>query len=118
MNLILFGVICAVALVMIIIGLTRPHESAQALIGFTFLFLLSIIIINGNLEVESGALTNTTYTYDSMNRVNFTSQDVQYHYEKFNDSTSHKIGFYLAIASVIGFAGVLYSIKRMSKNDY
>jgi hypothetical protein len=42
----------------------------------------------------------------------------EYSYDYFDDSTSHQIGYYLAIASVVGFSGVLFSIRRMGKNDY
>jgi hypothetical protein len=110
----LFIAICLIALVMIVIGLTKPLESAQALIGFVFLFLLSIIIIGGNLEYEKGVNTNSSYAYDSYNRVNYTSQIVVYDYTKFNDTTSKQIGYYLAIASIVGFVGVILSLKRVS----
>ena len=115
MILTLFGVICLVSLIMIIIGLTRPTESAQALIGFVFLFLLSIIIINGELEYETGVNTNTTYSYDASDRINFTEQWNAYDYRKFDNSTSTKVGYYLAVASVIGFVGVLVSLRGSRK---
>lgn len=98
-------------MVMVIVGLTKPTESAQALIGFVFLFLLAITIIGGELEYETGAMTNTTYGYDASNLVNFTTQDITYQYQNFNDSTSQKVGYYLAIASVVGFVGVLVSLR-------
>jgi len=115
MILTLFGVICLVALVMIVIGLTRPTESAQALIGFVFLFLLSIIIIGGDLQYESGVNTNTSYYYDAGDQVNFTVQYNAYDYRYFDDSTSDKVGYYLAVASVVGFVGVLISLRGSRK---
>lgn len=112
MILTLFGFIMIVALVMITIGLAKPSESAQALIGFSFLFILAIIIIGGNVQYKVGDEINSTYNYDSQNRVSGSTQITQERYENFNDDTSHQIGYYLAIASSVGFAGVLYSLRR------
>jgi hypothetical protein len=108
----LYVFLCLVALVLIIIGLTRPTESAQALIGFAFLFLLSIIMLNGNVEVSMGATTNTSYSYDSLSRVNFTTQAIAYDYQDFSDSNSRQMGYYGVITSVVGFIGVLIAIRR------
>ena len=112
MILTLFGVIVLIALILIIIGLTRPTESAQALIGFTFLFLMSMILINGSLEYETGALTQSNFSYDSSGQVTSSTQSVTYSHETFDDDTSHKVGYYMAIASVVGFLGVILSLRR------
>lgn len=114
----LYGLLALVALVLIIIGLTRPNESAQAIVGFVFLFFLAITMLNGSLEVESGAQTNTTYGYDSSNRVNFTSQDITYQYDLFSDDTSRQMGYYLAIASVVGVLAVLIGLRRTRQNEF
>jgi len=111
MILTLFGVIVAICLVLIVIGLVRPSESAQALVGFFLLFLMSLIILNGTLEYETGAEINTTYSYTGT-QVTDTDQIVTNRYAFFNDTTSHRVGYYLAIASGIGFAGVLWSVGR------
>lgn len=116
MILTLYGVLVGICLILIYIGLTKPSESAQAIVGFFLLFLLSLIIINGGLEYETGALINTTYTY-SGDEVTETSQTVINQYAYFDDSTSHQVGYYLAIASAIGFAGVFYSLRRSKKYD-
>lgn len=115
MILTLFAVLIIISLIMIIVGLTRPTESAQALIGFVFLFLLAIVIVNGELEYEVGIQTNTTYSYDVNRLVNSTQEEISYQYKYFNDATSSKVGYYLAIASIVGFAGVLFSLKTPDK---
>ena len=112
MILTLFGFLIAVSLILIVIGLVKSTESAQALVGFFFLFLLSLIIINGKLEYETGANINTTITYDGGGDIVTTQQDVDYQYANFNDDTSHRIGVYLSIASAVGFAGVLFSLAK------
>ena len=112
MILILFGFLVAVCLTLIVIGLAKPQESAQALIGFFLLFLLSLIIVQGDLEYENGAVTNTSLTYNANGEVTETDQTITYSYSNFDDETSHKVGYYLAIASAVGFIGVLYSVGK------
>lgn len=112
MILTLFAVIVFIALVMIIVGLVRPTESAQALIGFTFLFLMSIVLINGSLQYETGATTSSNFTYDNTGQVITAVQAVNYSYENFDDTTSHRVGYWMAIAAVIGFLGVILSLRR------
>lgn len=116
MILTLYGVLVSISLILIYIGLNRPSESAQALVGFFLLFLLSLIIINGTLEYETGAQINTTYTYTG-DTVTDTSQTVSNQYAYFSDTTSHRVGYYLAIASAIGFIGVFFSLRRSKKID-
>lgn len=113
----LFIVLVVIGLVLIVLGLVKPNESAQALIGFVLLFLLSIIILQGNLEYESGSQINTTYVYDDAGDVINSSQYIAYNYNDFNDTTSHRIGYYLAIGSVVGFIGVLWSLNRGRNQD-
>lgn len=116
MILTLYVVLIAIALVLIILGLAKPAESAQAIIGFFLLFLLSLIIIGGNLEYATGADINTTYTYTG-SQVTATDQIVTNRYSNFNDSTSHQVGYYLAIGSAIGMFGVFFSLRRSRKID-
>ena len=111
MILTLFGFLVLVSLVLIIIGLTKPSESAQALIGFFFLFLLSFTLINGSLQVETGANLSSSYTYVG-GELTASSQFVDYNYHTFDDLTSRRLGTYMAIGSAVGFAGVMFGIGR------
>ena len=113
----LFGFLLSISLVLISIGLFRPSESAQALIGFSFLFLLSMVILTGQLQYETGANVNSTYSYDGYGNVNGTSQNIGYSYINFSDSNSHFIGFWLAIISVLSFIFTLMSINRSRKQQ-
>ena len=103
-----------ISLVMITIGLAKPSESAQALIGFFFLFLLAMTIIGGDLEYSVGENTNTSYSYmnDTSLQINTTTEYKAYNYNNFDDTTSRRIGYYLTVASAVGFAGVLFSLKK------
>ena len=113
MDLIIWSILVTISLVLIVIGLTRPTESAQALIGFFFLFLLSFSIINGTLEYVTGTTTTTTYSYinDSI------SSTLEVEQNTHTNFSNHNIGFWFAVASAIGFAGVLYSLKKTKWED-
>jgi hypothetical protein len=117
----LYGFLVLISLVLIIIGLTRPTESAQALVGFAFLFILSVILVQGNLEYQIGSLVNSSYSYDASGKVNFTTQQISDQYVSFVDvgtsNTQHWIGYYLALASAAGFLGTLFSLRGRTKNE-
>lgn len=110
----LFLVFIGISLVLIIVGLTKPSESAQAIIGFLFLFLLSVgVLLPGNLQYPSGMITNTTYTYVNASQINMTSEITTYQYDNFEDEKGASgFGYWLAIASAVGMAGVFYSLKN------
>lgn len=99
---------------MITIGLARPSESSQAIIGFFFLFLLGVVLVNGSLEYKTGENTNTTYQYfnSSSLQINNTIEYKTDIYNNFNDTTSHRFGYFLSIASAIGMIGVFIGLKR------
>lgn len=113
----LYGFLLVICLVLIIIGIFRPSESAFAIIGFAFLFLLSFVLINSELEYETGSSVNTTFTYDDSNRVNFSNQHIGYDYVPWEDSTSNTMGIWLAIAAFLGFIFMLFMIKRGGKDE-
>ena len=116
MILTLFIVIIIISLVLIILGLTKPTESAQALVGFFLLFLMSLVIINSTLEYETGSIVNSTYTYDGA-EVTKTDQVITYTYDYFDDTTSHRVGYYLALAASAGLLGVIYGLRRTKYNE-
>lgn len=113
----LFAFLLGISIVLIIIGLFRPNETGFALIGFGLMFILSIIVLNGNLEIETGADINTTLIYSINGQVNSSVQSVSYSHEYFDNSTSKQVGFWLAILSAVGFIGMLFSIRGLGKKD-
>jgi len=108
----LFTVLIGISLILIIIGLVKHTESAQALIGFFFLFLLSFIVMQGNLQYEIGANVTSSYYYDVNGTLSDTTQIINNVYDNFDDATSFKMGLYLTIVSVVGFAGVLLGLRN------
>ena len=126
----LFLVFVAISLVLIIIGLARPSESSQAIIGFFILFLLSIIIIQGNVQYKTGYTEYMVYGnnfsgyhWDYRDPLEVSpNDDTQaylfhvnrtYSYANFSDSPGASgFGYWLAIASAVGMAGVFYGLKK------
>lgn len=116
MIVLLFALFVAVSIALIILGLSKPTESAQALLGFTFLFLLSFVVLGNNLEYKTGEQIDTQYTYLSDNiTIDYTNQTVTDSYTAYDDTTgifnTHRFGYFLAVGSVIGFIGVLVSLR-------
>ena len=90
----LFVVLIVVALVLIALGL-YVKIAAFSVIGCVFLFLLGVyIILPNDLELRTGSnvIDNGAGGYN-----------VSYVYSSYNDSTTHNVGYLLAI---IGFLGV------------
>lgn len=116
MLLTLFGMLLAVSLVLITLGLYKPEHTELSLIGFVFLFLLSIHIILGTgLTYQTGQIE--TYSYDNTTLANITITD-SYSPITLGGNLDHLFGYYLAVLSVIGFLGVMTSYKRQTwRND-
>lgn len=122
MDLTLFVIFLSLSLFLVFLGFYRSDHSELALIGFLFLFLLSLMILNSNIEYKTGTTTNITYSYDPTNSTLLSSQEiVTDNYSTFtaNDSLSfigktlaHLFGIWLAVASVVGFIGILLGIKK------
>lgn len=113
----LFAFLAGVSLTLVLLGLFRPNESGFALIGFTLFFILSLIVLNGNLEIEKGANVSTSFSYDGSGNINSSGQSIEYSYNSWDNSTSKQVGFWLSIASAIGFIWMLYSIKGVKNED-
>jgi hypothetical protein len=111
----LFGLLLIISLVMIFIGLTRPSESAQALIGFSFLFILSLVMLLGNLEYETGSIVSNSFAYTSNGSLSGLNQTITYQNTNWNDNNAHFVGFWLAVISFLSFIFTLMSIGRYNK---
>lgn len=99
-----------VSLILIIIGVFRENESVVALVGFTFLFLLSFVVMGGNLEYQTGEMHNQTIIDNS------TITQIDYSYSNYTDTSgffnTQKFGFFLAVASVFGFIAVYMGLGK------
>lgn len=78
-------------------------------VGLFFLFILAIIMLTGNIEYETGTVTATNYSY-SGGVVDATNTSITYVYTAWSDTTSHRIGWGLA---VISFIGLILNLRNM-----
>jgi hypothetical protein len=105
----LFWALFLISLTLIALGIIYSEQwGGICIVGFTFLFLISMVILSGNLEIEKGSNVTSSYTYDVNGTVTSTNQVILYQYNSWQDSTSHTIGYSLAIISAVGtFATIL-----------
>jgi len=123
----LFVVFLSLSIILIVLGIVKSNDSYLGLIGFFFMFILSLVLINGNLEYKIGE--TISYTYGD----NFTFSHWDYDYSEppqtkldgaylfhtnktdtyipYNDSNTHTFGYWLAILSAIGFGLTIWGIK-------
>lgn len=113
MDLLLFCVLLGLSLVLIGLGLAKSEHTELSLIGFLFLFLLALMISSQQIEYKTGFQSNTTYSYSEDGNLTFTSETTL---DLYDNSTlgdqAHNFGYWLAVGSFIGFAGVLLSLRR------
>lgn len=118
MILTLFCVFLVLSLVLITLGLKFTEHTELALIGFLFLFLLSLVILNENIVYEIGENVSSTFTYTGVgNNTLLTSSFETYtsNYEPITFDggiTSHLVGYWLALISILGFIGVILGIRH------
>ena len=117
MYLVLFGVVLSLAFGLIALGLFRTEHTELSLIGFVFLFLMGLTILNNGIEYKIG--TNTTSNFDYSTVGNFTlltssfeSQSDIYGTIDLGGNLSHTIGYWLLIGSFVGFLGVIMGLKH------
>ena len=123
----------SLSLIMVVLGLTRPEHSEQALIGFFFLFLLSFSIINNDLEYPTGNINESSYYVYGNNFTGYhwdysepydvaphaTEGEVYlFHVEKtisieYETYGEHNFGYWLAVAMAVSMAGVLWQLKKI-----
>lgn len=107
MILALFTVLIAISLAFIVVGLMKQDKHEMALVGFVLLFLLSFVILNGQLQYEIGAnlTTSGNNTY------------VVYNNAFYSGSNAHTMGYYMVIISFVGFVGVLFGLTSAWKKE-
>ena len=110
MILTLFLALMALSVVACILGYFTGDEPYLT-VGLLFLFLLSIVILTGNLEYQNGESKNVTFTYNS---TTLTSQQetTSFSYTAWSDATSRTVGWGLAIMCSFGTALSLYNTKK------
>jgi hypothetical protein len=114
MDLTLYVIFIIISLFIIFLGLYRTEHTELGLVGFIILFMLSLVLLGGDIQYKVGMDINTTYSYDDDNTTMTSSytenRDV---YDTFTagGTLSHLVGWLMAVMSFIGFIGVLVGIK-------
>jgi hypothetical protein len=115
-----FILFLALAFVLIGLGLFKHEHTELSLIGFVYLFLLSMLILNGSIEYVTGTNTSSqfgyTTNYNGLNLTLLTSSNEtvvnNYAPMVLNGTLAHIIGYWLAVISIVGFIGVILSIRK------
>lgn len=110
MILTLFLALLALAVVVVILGYFTGDEPYLT-VGLFFLFLLSTIIITGNLEYQTGLVATTNYTYTNTT-LSSEVATTTFSYTAWSDNTSQKVGWGLGVLSFIGVALSLYNTRK------
>lgn len=117
----IFLVLLAIAILLISLGYA-VGESSYSIIGFFFIFLLSMFtLLPGDLEYPSGENITQTYVYEENSTnilsVQETRTDI---YEPFEEASTKTYSIWLAVISSIGIAisAIEYSrYARQRKGD-
>jgi len=133
----IFGLFVGMSFILITLGLLIPVHSEMALVGFFFLFLLSFVVMGNNLQYENGyeevyiyGNNFSGYHWDYNEPLEPRPQDETMAYLFHRNRTAlyttytgdvgvfdtHIFGYFMAILSGFGFAGVLFGLRRT--NNY
>lgn len=111
----MFIVLLVLSIILITLGFFKSEHSELSIIGFIFMFLLALTIINGEITYKSGETTNISYSYlENSTAINNTQKTMIYNYDpiEFDGNLQHLIGYWLAIVSAVGFGIMFYSLRK------
>lgn len=118
MELWLYLALLLISLILVALSLYRNDHAELGIVGFTFIFLLSFVMIGGDIQYKVG--TNTTYTYDCFDPCETGENSTQIATEVTTDvydtftaggTLSRTVGYWLAVLGVVGLIGVFVSLR-------
>lgn len=123
MILTIFITLISICFILIFLSFYDDNHAELGIAGFIFLFLLSMTLIGNNLEVPHSTNATTSYEYYNATEPYNATPILLYErtstlttYEKYEDETgfltTHRLGYFLAVASIAGFVGVITSLRR------
>lgn len=117
MELTLFLAFISISLVLIGLGLFVREHTELSIIGFTFLFLLSMVLLTGTITQKVGYTTNTTCNYVDGNLTS-TAEVTEFQYDpiSWDGTLAHSLGYFMAVMSIVGAIGVFVGFRR-GKDD-
>jgi diacylglycerol kinase len=120
MYLTIFCVLLTLSLALVALGLFRTEHTELCLIGFVFIFLLSMTLLNGGIENKVGTTTSSNFSYTanaSGTNLTLLTSSVEsvidvYSPVKYDGIIQHVLGYFLAFGSLAGFVLILFSMKK------
>lgn len=119
MYLTLFVLLMALSFILIALGFFIREHAELSLIGFAFLFLLSILVINNDIQIETGVNStnvlgefNSSHTNTSTFHIIHVEEVKTYEDIDLGGNYSHTFGYWLAVISILGFIGTLMSLRK------
>lgn len=117
MFLTVYVVFLALSFVLVGLGLFRPEHTELSLIGFVFLFMLSFVLLTGNITIANGTNTSSQFNYTTNGNLtlltsSFESVENLYTPISLEGSLAHIIGYWLAVGSFLGFLGILLGLRH------
>lgn len=76
------------------------------------MFLLALTLSGGTVEYKTGSNLTTIVNYNPTGDIDNFTQELDYNYTTFNETTSQRFGRYLAIGSFLGLAITLTLVGR------
>ena len=105
-----------ISLILIVSGIIITDHSELALIGSVMLFIFSVIIITDGIDYEIGSNVTTSYTYNGSS-ISSSTTLVSYGYTPYQNTTTRRVGYFLAVMSAVTLIGVLTSLKPFFKRQ-
>ena len=93
--------------IVLVISASFVSSPVLGIVGYTFLFLAGLVLLNGTLQYSDGTL-NVTMTNESQASSSYISAPV---YQTWDDGDSHLYGWLLCIMGAFGFVLVLFGLK-------
>ena len=118
MFLTVFIVFMVLAFTLVTLGLFKPDHTELSVIGFVFIFLLALVVLNNNLEVKVGTniTSNFSYSKNADNLTLLTSSHEEnvdiYEPVDLDGNLDHLIGYWLAVGGVLGLVGIFLSLRH------
>lgn len=105
----IFLIILSLSIVFII-SASAFNSSLLGILGYTFLFLLGVSLLNVGLTYYEGSTSNETYFYDATVLNSTTVYEVPLT-TTWNDTTTHLIGWLFGVSGFLGFVLVLFNLN-------
>lgn len=123
----LYLALLVISLILVALSLYRNDHAELGIVGFTFIFILSFVMIAGDIQYKVGVNETNTYgclccvdgvVYDDGDCGDNSSLQIVYTekmniYDTFTAGgvLSRTVGYWLAVLAVVGLIGIFVSLK-------